>query len=294
MNRFARLALTAFVTAGLALTGTTAASASASTPALSASPTTIAVGETTTLTASGLGGMDSIGFGLGTPASGVLLASTGDSGSKTLNVPVSGGQATAYFRASQTGSFFVDISNGERPLAQVQITVTGSAPQPTQDSQTPIIEVDSPLVVGQTTQVVAKVAGLQTVDFGLDSPDAGSFSSGTSSGPSVTAPASNGTATVDFTPSREGSVTIALSDGETVLASAVVQVSPSPATPTAAPTATATPSASPTPTATSDSGSILPWILLGVALLVIIGLTVWLILSRRRAAARGTGDTSQA
>lgn len=72
MNRFARLALTAFVTAGLALTGTTAASASASTPALSASPTTIAVGETTTLTASGLGGMDSIGFGLGTPASGVL------------------------------------------------------------------------------------------------------------------------------------------------------------------------------------------------------------------------------
>lgn len=289
MKRIARLVTLAILTMLLTVDGAVAASAEANTPALSASPTTIAVGETTALTATGLGDAVEIGFGLGDNDAGTFSAARGVSGYSSIDIPVSDGQATAYFLAAKTGSFFIDITDGETPLAQVLVTVTDPQPQPTQTSETPVIEVGSPLVVGQKVTVTGKVGGLQTVGFGLGSPDAGSFSTGGASGSSITANVTDGTATVDFTPARAGSVTIALSDGENVLASAVVEVSAASASPSATPTPTATPSATPAPAPVTESGSILPWILLVVALLVIAGSIVWLVLSRRRGT-RGRTD----
>ncbi|WP_285138237.1 hypothetical protein [Microbacterium sp. lyk4-40-TSB-66] len=278
-----RLVTLVTLTALLAVGGGTAASARG-TATVTANPTTVAVDETTTITATGLGGLEDAFFGLAGSPGGLLSTQSGGAGSTDVTSPANDGQATAYFRATQAGTFTVAVGDGETVLGTVSVTVSGSAPQPTATSQSPIIEVDSSLVVGQKTRVEAKVDGLQTVGFGLDSTDGGSFSDGSSTGPSITTAVTNGTATVEFTPARAGSVTIALSDGETVLASAVVQVAAAAVTPSASatPTPSATSATSPTPAPVADSAPVLPWILLVVAILVIAGLIVWLVVSRRR------------
>ncbi|MCJ1707032.1 hypothetical protein [Microbacterium sp. VKM Ac-2923] len=292
MKRITQLVTLVALTTLLAGGFGTAASARG-TAAVSASPSTVAVNETTTITATGLGGLEDAFFGLAGSPGGLLSTQSGGVGSTDVSSPANDGQATAYFRATQAGTFTVAVGDGETVLGTVSVTVSGSAPQPTATSQTPIIEVDSALVVGQKTQVEAKVSGLETVGFGLDSTDGGSFSDGSSTGPSITTAVTDGTATVEFTPARAGSVTIALSDGETVLASAVVQVSAASASPSATPTPSATPSASPTPAPVADSATILPWVLLIVAVLVIAGLVVWLVISRRRGSgARRSGPTA--
>lgn len=296
MKRITQLVTLVALTTLLALGGATAASARG-TAAVTANPSAIAVDETATITATGLGGLEDAFFGLAGSPGGLLSTQSGGAGSTDLSVPANDGQATAYFRATQAGTFTVAVGDGETVLGTVSVTVSGSAPQPTATSQTPVIEVDSALVVGQRTRVEAKVSGLETVGFGLDSTDGGSFSDGSSTGPSITTAVTDGTATVEFTPARAGSLTIALSDGETVLASAVVQVSAASATPSATATATppVTPSASPTSAPAADSAPVLPWVLLIVAILVIAGLIVVLVVSRRRGSgARRGGPTDNA
>lgn len=126
---FAR-SLTSLALAGaLVLAGAVAASAQG-VPELTADPASVAVGEETTITATGLGGLETASFGLdGTPG-GTLIEPTTDQAVTQYDAPVENGQAIVRFRSSEAGAFTVAVGTGETVAATVEVTVT-AAPSPT-------------------------------------------------------------------------------------------------------------------------------------------------------------------
>lgn len=122
------------VAALLVLGGGAGAQASAA-PELKAEPATIAAGAQTTVTATGLGGLETASFGLG--GGGTLIDPSTGAESTLVQAPVSGGTATVRFTAAEAGDYVVAVGNGETPLAQVTVVVTAAAapttptPQPT-------------------------------------------------------------------------------------------------------------------------------------------------------------------
>lgn len=108
-------------------TTVTVTAATESAPSVTAAPSTFAAGESTTITASNLGGLQTVGFGLG----GDSVGTSFDPG----EAAVSDGTAETTFSASEPGTYVIDISDGETSLAQVSVTVTAAAP--TEVPQTP-------------------------------------------------------------------------------------------------------------------------------------------------------------
>lgn len=258
-----------------------APAATAATPSLTADPASISVGASSTITATGLGGLETAAFGLdGTPG-----GSFTENGDTVYDAPVSSGSATATFTASQAGTFTVAVGDGETPLATVVVTVTDDAP-----SGGATVTVDpARIAAGETATVTVNgLGGLETASFGLDNNSAGTFEPGGTSSASV--PVSDGTATATFTASEEGTVTIAVGDGETVLATAEVTVTAASPTPTATPTTTptATPTASPTPSPQPSGDGGMPawgiWLIVAIVILAAAAVAVTLIVTRRRGA----------
>ncbi len=87
---------------------------------------------------------------------------------------------------------------------------------------------------------------------------------------------SDGQATISFTPSKAGSVTIAVGDGETVLGTTTVTASAAPS-----PTATPTPTVSPEP-ASDGMSPVLFWVIIALVVLIAAGIIVWVVLAQRR------------
>lgn len=257
---------TSLLAIGLGLSGGVAATA-ASTPQLTADPASIAVGETSTVTATGLGGLETASFGMGQTDGATFT----ESGTASYSAPASNGTATATFTASQAGTFTVAVGNGETVLATVSITVTEAAPPESAE----LTAGSASIKTGDTTTVTATgLGGLESASFGLGGTPGGSFSPGGET--SVSSPVSNGTATAVFTASEPGTFTIAVGDGENVLATTVITV-------TAAETPTATPT--PTPTAvpvTTDTGLPAWAIWLIAAILVVAAVIVTAIVVNRR------------
>ena len=253
----------------LGLSGGLSATA-ASTPQVTADPASIAVGETSTVTATGLGGLETASFGMG-QSDGATFT---ESGTASYSAPASNGTATATFTADQAGTFTASVGDGENVLGTVSITVTGGEP-----SGGAALEADSAkITTGETTTVTATgLGGLESASFGLDGTPGGSFSPGGET--SVTSPVTDGTATAVFTASEAGSFTIAVGDGENVLATTIVTVTAA-ATPTAEPTPTPTPTAVP-----ANTGDGLPawvlWLIVGLLIVAAIVVTA-LIVNRRR------------
>lgn len=148
------------------------------------------------------------------------------------------------------------------------------------------------IAVGQSTTVTATgLGGLETAGFGLDDNSAGTFAGGSTS---AEVAVSNGTATVEFTAETAGTFTIAVGDGETVLATTSITIAAATPTPTATPAPTASPppapTAAPVPTPTASpvpapAGDSFPWTIvwLVLGLLVLAGIvTVIVLLARRR------------
>ncbi|MCJ1706404.1 hypothetical protein [Microbacterium sp. VKM Ac-2923] len=116
----------------------------------------------------------------------------------------------------------------------------------------------STVSLGETTTITASgLGGLETATFGIDDTDAGAFSGDgvESSETTVAVPVTQGTAVVEFTPTRSGDIVIAVGTGESVLAQATIAVSAATAEPApAAPT----PSTTTTPSAGDDSAQAAP------------------------------------
>ena len=267
-GRFLALLGASLLTAALGLSSGMSATAAA-TPALAADPASIAVGETSTVTATGLGGLETASFGMGQSDG----ASFTESGTPSYAAPASGGTATATFTSDQAGTYTIAVGDGENVLATIEITVTAAAPpqgaELTAESAT--------ITTGETTTVTATgLGGLESASFGLGGTPGGAFSPGGET--SVTSPVSNGTATAVFTASEAGSFTIAVGDGETVLATTIVTVTAA-ATPTAEPTETPMPIS-----ANTDDGipAWVIWLIVGIVIAAAVVVTV-VIVNRRRA-----------
>ena len=122
------------------------------------------------------------------------------------------------------------------------------------------------------------LGGLESASFGLGGTPGGSFSPGGET--SVTSPVTNGTATAVFTASEAGSFTIAVGDGETVLATTIVTV-------TAAATPTAEPTETPMPISADTDDGIPAWVIwLIVGILITAAVIVTAVLVNRRRARR--------
>lgn len=235
---------------------------------VTASQSTIAVGETTTITASGLGGLEQASFGL----SDNTLGQFTENAQSSYQAPVSDGTATATLSGLAEGTVTVAVGDGETVLGTVEVTITsggggGAAVEVTASPAS--IAVGSP-----TTITVTGLGGLEQAGFGLDDTTAGVFQPGGQS--SATAPVSDGQATITFTPSKAGSVTIAVGDGETVLGTTTVTATAAPS-----PSVTPTPTMTPEPVANGMS-PVLFWVIIALVVLIAAGIIVWVVVAQRR------------
>jgi hypothetical protein len=131
--------------AAVAVFGMSAVAHASGVPALSAEPTAITVGEETTVTATGLGGLETAYFGLdGTPG-GVLIEPTTDQQVTNYEAPVENGQALVRFTATQPGTFTIAVGTGETVAATVAVTVTATeSPSATPEPTMTIFETVAP------------------------------------------------------------------------------------------------------------------------------------------------------
>jgi hypothetical protein len=261
-------AVLAFGTLGLGA----AAAQAATDPSLTPDPSTIGVGETSTITASGLGGLEFAGFGMNGPDGGSFT----ETGTADYDAPATDGSATATFTATAPGTYTIDITDGETPLAETTVTVTDDVATPTVTAESTTIDVG-----GSTTITASGLGEIANAEFGLDASSGATFTeSGTSS---YAAPVTNGAATATFTATEPGEYTVDVTDGETPLAGTTVTVR---AAETPTPTLTPTPTPTPTP---ADGGNALMWIVIAiVAVVVIAGVIVWIVVAQRRRANKTT------
>lgn len=268
-----KIMLGAALAAALLASGASAAVAQSSGVQVTADPATIAVGDTTTVTATGLGGLETAGFGLDNTSDGSLSAD-GSSFSSTASVPASNGSAVVYFKASAAGTYTVNVSDGETSLGQATVTVTDAAP-PSEQAQ--LAASPSSVTAGQSATITATgLGGLESAAFGL-----GSGPAGASVNPE-SATVSGGTASTTFTATEPGTYTVDVTDGETPLATVEVTV-------TAA--STPTPTVAPTPAPAPTEDGVAPWVvwlIVIIALLVIAAIVITVVVRNRRRARRTT------
>lgn len=127
---------------------------------------------------------------------------------------------------------------------------------------TPTVSAEPPSVsLGETATVTATGLGeLTSASFGLADPDSGAFSGdGIETGATAaTAPVSDGTASIEFTPTRTGDVVIAVGTGETVLAQVTVSIEAATAEPAPVASSTPTPSTDPSEATADESAQAEP------------------------------------
>lgn len=247
---------------------------------LTAAPASITAGQTTTVTATGLGGLQQATFGLDDTPGGSFT----ETGAASYQAAVSGGRATATFTARQAGTFTIAVGTGESALATLTVVVRAAAPAPApapHPSAPPVAISAQPTQVeaGQSSTLSATGLGeLRTVTFGTDAAGGVTFlpSDQTSQQSTVTA----GTATAEFVAEEPGTYTVVVSTGESVLASTTVVVS---AAPQPSPTVISVDTPSPgAPTWTTV------WVVAGLAALVIVaGGVTWVVTARRRRRSAG-------
>ncbi|MBN9153713.1 MAG: hypothetical protein J0J05_07005 [Microbacterium sp.] len=252
-----------------------AAPAGAAGVQVTANPTTIAVGSTTTITATGLGGLEKAGFGLGDNSAGTFTESKGTS----YDAPVTDGTATATFLAAKAGTVTIAVGDGETVLGTVQVTVDGNAPTVVDVQASP-----GSISTGATSTItVTGLGGLQQASFGLGDTSAGTFTE--NGGTTYEAPVTGGRATATFSAAAAGTVTISVGDGENVLGTTTVTVTA--ASPTPTPTPTPTPSPSPAPADGGLSTVAIIWIVAIVLVLIAAAAitTALVVRARNRSAA---------
>lgn len=241
---------------------------------VTASPETIAVGGSSTITATGFGGIDSIRFDVTGDPGGTLAG-----GGTSAEVPVTDGTATTTFSASQGGTFTIEVVDGEAVLAIANILVTSPAPPTT---QTTLVASPESVAVGEESTITATGLGeLTTARFGLDATPGGSLTGSDGTSTSVAADVTGGEASVTFASTETGIFTVAVGDGETVYAVVTVTVTEG-AQPSETPTSTPSPSATSAAGEGEDGGFPAVWVWVIVGAVVVAAGVVTIVLLRRR------------
>lgn len=106
-------------------------------PAAVADPSSPSIGEVTTLTASGLGGLESARFGLDDTSAGGFSGDGAETGATTAVVPVAQGSAVVQFTPTRSGDIVIAVGTGESVLADVTISVSGATAEPVPSTTTP-------------------------------------------------------------------------------------------------------------------------------------------------------------
>jgi uncharacterized protein (TIGR03437 family) len=111
----------------------------AATPDVVAAPSSLSVGEVTTITASGLGGLESATFGIDDASAGAFSGDGAETGATTAAVPVSDGSAVVELTPTRSGDIVIAVGTGESVLAEVTISVSAATaePAPSTISSTP-------------------------------------------------------------------------------------------------------------------------------------------------------------
>jgi hypothetical protein len=108
-------------------------------PTVTAHPDAVVAEQSTTITATGLGGLASAVFGLDSTPGGSFTG-----GVTTITVPVTNGIATTTFTADRAGTFTIAVGDGETPLATTTVTVSVPAPAPTPTTTPTLTPTPSP------------------------------------------------------------------------------------------------------------------------------------------------------
>lgn len=106
-------------------------------PAVTIDPATVAIGETTTVTATGLGGLETATFGMDATDAAAFDGDGVDAGGTTARVAVVDGSATVELIPTRAGEIVVAVGTGESTLAQATVTVTAATAEPVPASSTP-------------------------------------------------------------------------------------------------------------------------------------------------------------
>lgn len=114
-----------------------ASPATAATPSLTAAPASVVLGETTTVTASGLGGLQTATFGLADTDSGAFSGDGVETGATTAEAPVSEGTATVEFTPTRVGDVVIAVGTGESVLGQVTVSVSAATAEPAPATPSP-------------------------------------------------------------------------------------------------------------------------------------------------------------
>jgi hypothetical protein len=260
-------AISALLLGGVVGGAAGAAHAQADEVEIFANPTTVAIGESTAVSATGLGGLETVAFGLDDTERG-SLSSDGSTYGATAEAPVNDGSALVYFRATEPGEYTVDVTDGETPLAEVAITVSADAPA----SGAKLEVSSSSMAPGESVTVTATGLGeLGTALFGVgDGPMGGTLD------PTESA-VTDGSASTTFTATLPGNYVLDVTNGETPLASVEVMVVEATPSPTAA--LTSTPSPSPE---SNGSSTVLVWVIVIIAVLLVAAVVAAVVLARRR------------
>lgn len=106
-------------------------------PAVTIDPAAVAIGETTTVTATGLGGLETATFGMDATDAAAFDGDGVDAGGTTARVAVVDGSATVELIPTRAGEIVVAVGTGESTLAQATVTVTAATAEPVPASSTP-------------------------------------------------------------------------------------------------------------------------------------------------------------
>lgn len=106
-------------------------------PAVTIDPATVAIGETTTVTATGLGGLETATFGMDATDAAAFDGDGVDAGGTTARVAVVDGSATVELIPTRAGEIVVAVGTGESTLAQATVTVTAATAEPVPATSAP-------------------------------------------------------------------------------------------------------------------------------------------------------------
>lgn len=106
-------------------------------PAVTIDPATVAIGETTTVTATGLRGLETATFGMDATDAAAFDGDGVDAGGTTARVAVVDGSATVELIPTRAGEIVVAVGTGESTLAQATVTVTAATAEPVPATSAP-------------------------------------------------------------------------------------------------------------------------------------------------------------
>lgn len=109
----------------------------ATTPQVTVDPSTVAIGESAQVSATGLGDLTTVTFGMDTTEGAAFVGDGVGPDATIAEVPAADGAALIEFTATESGAVTVTVGTGQSVLATAVITVTAATSQPAPEPASP-------------------------------------------------------------------------------------------------------------------------------------------------------------